>query len=129
MNSALLFALGVCASAVAIQIASGQEKSGGTAADEKAIAAALATYEETWNHAGIIGVILGKVWGGSRTWAGARAQSLLMSVWRTCRQQGRSALDFLSEFLRGTPVTLALPPEPPRANPCTRKTLVLSSSR
>src|SRR5262249_45134121 len=29
------------------------------------------------------GVILRKVWGGSRTWAGARAQSVLMSVWRT----------------------------------------------
>jgi len=56
------------------------------------------------------GVILRKVWGGSRTWAGARAQSVLMSVWRTCWQQGRSALDFLSHLLRGTPVVLALPP-------------------
>jgi transposase len=55
------------------------------------------------------GVILRKVWGGSRTWAGARAQSVLMSVWRTCWQQGRSALDFLSQLLRGTPVALALP--------------------
>jgi transposase len=42
------------------------------------------------------GVILRKVWGGSRTWAGARAQAVLMSVWWTCWQQGRSALDFLS---------------------------------
>src|SRR5262249_40984463 len=41
------------------------------------------------------GVILRKVWGGSRTWPGARAQSVLMSVWRTCWQQGRSALEFL----------------------------------
>ena len=56
------------------------------------------------------GVILRKVWGGSRTRAGARAQSVLMSVWRTCWQQGRSALDFLSQLLRGTPVALALPP-------------------
>jgi transposase len=56
------------------------------------------------------GVILRKVWGGSRTWVGARAQSVLMSVWRTCWQQGRSALDFLSQLLRGTPVALALPP-------------------
>jgi transposase len=56
------------------------------------------------------GVILRKVWGGSRTWAGARAQSVLMSVWRTCWQQGRSALGFLSQLLRGTPVALALPP-------------------
>ncbi len=56
------------------------------------------------------GVILRKVWGGSRTWAGARAQSVLMSVWRTCWQQGCSALDFLSQLLRGMPVALALPP-------------------
>jgi transposase len=56
------------------------------------------------------GVILRKVWGGNRTWPGARAQSVLMSVWRTCWQQGRSALDFLSQLLRGTPVALALPP-------------------
>jgi transposase len=56
------------------------------------------------------GVLLRKVWGGSRTWAGARAQSVLMSVWRTCWQQGRSALDFLSQLLRGNPVALALPP-------------------
>jgi len=56
------------------------------------------------------GVILRKVWGGSRTWAGAWAQSVLMSVWRTCWQQGRSALDFLSQLLRGAPVALDLPP-------------------
>jgi transposase len=56
------------------------------------------------------GVILRKVWGGSRTWVGARAQSVLMSVWRTCWQQGRSALEFLSQLLRGGSVALALPP-------------------
>jgi len=56
------------------------------------------------------GVILRKVWGGSRTWAGARAQAVLMSVWRTCWQRGRSAVDFLSQLLRGAPVALALPP-------------------
>jgi transposase len=56
------------------------------------------------------GVILRKVWGGSRTWAGARAQSVLMSVWRTCWQQGRSALDLLSQLLRSRPVALAVPP-------------------
>ena len=57
-----------------------------------------------------LGVILRRVWGGNRTWAGAQTQSVLMSVWRTCWQQGRSALDFLSQLLRGTPVALALPP-------------------
>jgi hypothetical protein len=38
------------------------------------------------------------------------AQSVLMSVWRTCWQQGCSALDFLSQLLRGLPVAPALPP-------------------
>src|SRR5258707_5260836 len=52
------------------------------------------------------GVILRKVWGGSRTWVGARSQSVLMSVWRTCWQQGRSALNFLSQLLRGEPLAL-----------------------
>ena len=56
------------------------------------------------------GVILRKVWGGSRTWVGARAQSVLLSVWRTCWQHGRSALEFLSQLLRGAPVALTLPP-------------------
>jgi transposase len=56
------------------------------------------------------GVILRKVWGGSRTWVGARAQAILMSVWRTCWQRGRSALDFLSQLLRGMSVALAMPP-------------------
>jgi transposase len=56
------------------------------------------------------GVIYRKVWGGNRTWPGAKAQATLMSVWRTCWQQGRSALDFLSQLLRGQPVALAQPP-------------------
>jgi hypothetical protein len=62
-------------------------------------------------------VVLRKVWGGSRICAGARARSVLMPVWRTCWQQERLAQDYLSELLRGTPVTLALPRDPPRANP------------
>src|SRR5262245_6285017 len=49
-------------------------------------------------------------WGGSRTWVGVRAQAVLMSVWRRCWQQGRSALAFLSQLLRGTMVALVLPP-------------------
>jgi transposase len=56
------------------------------------------------------GVLLRKVWGGSRTWVGARAQSVLMSVWRTRWRQRRSALNFLSQLLGGTPVALAVPP-------------------
>ena len=61
-------------------------------------------------HAMRFGVILRKVWGGNRTWAGARAQSVLMSFWRTCGQQGRRALDSLSQLLRGQPILLAQPP-------------------
>jgi hypothetical protein len=53
--------------------------------------------------AGFVASLATKVWGGSRTWAGARAQSVLMSVWRTCWQHGRLALDFLSRLLRGPP--------------------------
>ena len=50
------------------------------------------------------------LWAGNRTRVDARAQSVLMSVWRTCWQQGRSAVDFLSQLLRGAPVPLVLPP-------------------
>jgi transposase len=54
------------------------------------------------------GVILRKVWGGSRTWIGARAQAVLMSVWRTCWQHQLNALDFLSALLRRPPPVVAL---------------------
>lgn len=56
------------------------------------------------------GVILRKVWGGNRTWMGARAQQVLMSVWRTCWQRGRNALEVLSGILRRRTVPVALPP-------------------
>ena len=56
------------------------------------------------------GVILRKVWGGNRTWTGADAQAILMSIWRTCWQQGRTALDYLSHLLRGQITPLAQPP-------------------
>jgi transposase len=74
------------------------------------------------------GVILRKVWGGSRTWVGARAQSVLMSVWRTCWQQGRSALDFLSQLLRGPPVALASPARLTAREATRAKDVLLSSS-
>jgi hypothetical protein len=48
--------------------------------------------------------------GGTLAGRPARAQAVLMSVWRTCWQQGRSALDFLSQLLRDRPMALALPP-------------------
>lgn len=45
-------------------------------------------------------VVNRKVWGGNRTWAGARAQGVLMSVLQTCKRVGRAALDFVSQTLR-----------------------------
>lgn len=46
-------------------------------------------------------VVNRKVWGGNRTDAGATAQSILMSVLRTCTQQHRDALTFVSRILCG----------------------------
>jgi len=45
-------------------------------------------------------VVNREVWGGNRTWAGARAQEVLMSVLQTCRRIGRPGLDFISQTLR-----------------------------
>jgi transposase len=56
------------------------------------------------------GVILRKVWGGNRTWAGAQAQAVLMSFWRTCWQRGQSPLDSLSSLLRRRIIPAILPP-------------------
>lgn len=47
-------------------------------------------------------VVNRKVWGGNRTWRGAHAQSLVMSILRTCHQQSRDPLEFLSHTLRST---------------------------
>jgi transposase len=59
-------------------------------------------------------VVNRKVWGGNRTEAGATAQGVLSSVLRTCQQQARSAVDFVSQTLRAfgsrflpTPILLA----------------------
>jgi transposase len=45
-------------------------------------------------------VVNRKVWGGNRTWPGARAQEILMSVLQTCKRLGLSGLDFVSRTLR-----------------------------
>ena len=44
-----------------------------------------------------------QVWGGNRTWTGAHAQAVLMSVWRTCWQHGQNAVDLLSQLARKQP--------------------------
>ena len=53
-------------------------------------------------------VVNRKVWGGNRTGTGAVAQSILMSLLVTLRQNGQDALEFLSRQLR-SPDLLALP--------------------
>jgi transposase len=55
-------------------------------------------------------VVNRKVWGGNRTEAGAAAQSILMSVLRTCAQQRRDALDFVSRLLCSQQPRLLLTP-------------------
>jgi transposase len=45
-------------------------------------------------------VVNRKVWGGNRTWAGARAQEVLMSVLETCKRAGHPGLEFVSQTLR-----------------------------
>jgi transposase len=45
-------------------------------------------------------VVNRKVWGGNRTPTGAQAQQRLTSVLRTCWQQRRCAVDFISQVLR-----------------------------
>ncbi len=46
-------------------------------------------------------VIARKVWGGNRTWEGARTQQILTSVLRTCWQQGKDAFTRCVRLLRG----------------------------
>jgi hypothetical protein len=41
-----------------------------------------------------------KVWGGNRTWKGARTQQILVSVLRTCWQQGKDAFPRCVRLLR-----------------------------
>lgn len=44
-------------------------------------------------------VVNRKVWGGNRTWRGAKAQSILMSVLQTCHQQALNTIEYLSRTL------------------------------
>jgi transposase len=57
-----------------------------------------------------VAVVNRKVWGGNRTWNGARAQGVLSSVIQTCRKQAAAAVDFISQTLRGlSPLIVTLP--------------------
>lgn len=56
-------------------------------------------------------VVNRKVWGGNRTWPGARAQAVLMSVIGTCMLRAIDPLGFLLGALTSpTPALLAQPP-------------------
>src|SRR3984893_4095128 len=56
-------------------------------------------------------VIARKVWGGNRTWEGARTQQILVSVLRTCWQQGKDAFTRMVSMLRAPQaVTLDIVP-------------------
>jgi len=58
-------------------------------------------------------VIARKVWGGNRTWEGARTQQVLASVLRTCWQQGKDAFTRGVRLLRAPrPVILDMVPRP-----------------
>jgi transposase len=57
-------------------------------------------------------VIARKVWGGNRTEQGARTQAVLMSLLRSCRQQGKAGLPRLVSLLRApTAVVLDVVPD------------------
>jgi len=58
-------------------------------------------------------VIARKVWGGNRTWKGAHTQEVLVSVLRTCWQQGRDVFALLVSLWRAPQVrTLDIVPGP-----------------
>lgn len=53
-------------------------------------------------------VVNRKVWGGNRTWIGARAQAILASILTTCTQRAQDELDYLIHTLQ-SPAPLPLP--------------------
>ena len=56
-------------------------------------------------------VIARKTWGGSRTERGAYAQKILMSILRTCHQQGKDSFERIIELLRSPdPMVLDIAP-------------------
>jgi transposase len=65
---------------------------------------------EATNHAAeqaIRGMVIArKVWGGNRTWEGARTQQVLVSVLRTCWQQGKDAFTRVVSLMRTPQVVI-----------------------
>ena len=59
-------------------------------------------------------VVARKTWGGNRTWNGAKTQQILVSVLRTCWQQGKDAFQQLVTLLRSPqPMRLDIVPASP----------------
>jgi transposase len=56
---------------------------------------------------------LRKTWGGNRTWTGAWAQSVLMTVWATARQLGWDTFGLLADLLCSRRIRLPLIPAAP----------------
>jgi transposase len=56
---------------------------------------------------------LRKTWGGNRTWAGARAQSVLMTVWATARRLAVDTFGLFANLICGRRVHLPLQPAGP----------------
>lgn len=61
-------------------------------------------------------VIARKTWGGNRTKDGAKAQKILMSVLRTCQQQGKDSFERIVELLR-SPIPIVMDIVPVSASP------------
>ena len=59
-------------------------------------------------------VVNRKVWGGSRTQAGATAQSILMSILATAGKRGIKAIDHIAQSLKSALATLPPPPPQPQ---------------
>jgi transposase len=55
-------------------------------------------------------VVNRKVWGGNRSWPGARVQEMVMSLLRTSRQQDCDPIGLITNLLRSPKPTLALIP-------------------
>ena len=66
-------------------------------------------------------VIARKVWGGNRTWEGARTHQVLASVLRTCWQQGKDVFMRCVRLLRA-PRTVILDIVPGAGEPRHRMT-------
>ena len=74
-------------------------------------------------------VVNRKVWGGNRTWVGAKAQAILMSVLRTCEQRASKPFDFLNNVLRALNLNSCQPESVINYLQCSRRSTAGAFSR